>query len=159
MPKVVSNTTPLISLLKLNRLEILKTLYNEIIIPTAVFQEIENGKNKKYYQDLSKFGWIIILDIQNKQSTKYFLDLDEGEAEAIILATEIDADLVLLDEKLGRFHANHAGLKVTGTIGVLLKAKNSGIITKIKPLLIELTEKDVWLGNRLIKEICKLSNE
>jgi predicted nucleic acid-binding protein len=77
MLKVVSNTTPLISLLKLNRLEILKTLYNEIIIPTAVFQEIENGKN----------------------------------------------------------------------------------ITKIKPLLIELTEKDVWLGNRLIKEICKLSNE
>ena len=77
MPKVVSNTTPLISLLKLNRLEILKALYNDIIIPTAVFQEIENGKN----------------------------------------------------------------------------------ITKIKPLLIELTEKDVWLSNRLIKEICKLSNE
>jgi predicted nucleic acid-binding protein len=159
MLKVVSNTTPLISLLKLNRLEILKALYTEIIIPTAVFREIENGKNKKYYQDLSKYNWIIITAIRNKHSTEYFLDLDEGEAEAIILATEIDADLILLDEKLGRFHANDAGLKVTGTIGVLLKAKNTGIITKIKPLLIELTEKDVWLSNRLIKEICKLSNE
>ena len=159
MLKVVSNTTPLISLLKLNRIEILKDLYSEIIIPTAVCMEVENGKNKKYYQDLTKIEWIKIEEIQNKLSTKYFLDLDEGDAEAIILATEIDADLVLLDEKLGRFHANHAGLKVTGTIGILLKAKNTGIIRVIKPLLIELTEKEVWISSRLINEICKLSNE
>jgi predicted nucleic acid-binding protein len=159
MLKVVSNTTPLISLLKLNRLEILKELYDEIIIPSAVYLEIENGKHKEYYKDLTKLSWIRIQKIQNKLSFKYFLDMDAGEAEAIILATEIGADLIILDEKLGRFHAKHAELKVTGTIGILLKAKNIGIIKKIKPLLIELTEKDVWISNRLINEICKISNE
>ena len=159
MLKVVSNTTPIISLLKLNRLEILQELYNEIIIPKAVYLEIENGKHKEYYQDLSKLSWIRIKKIQNKLSLKYFLDLDAGEAEAIILATEIGADLIIIDERLGRFHAKHAELKVTGTIGILLKAKNIGIIKYIKPLLIELTEKDVWISKQLINEICKLSDE
>ena len=159
MLKVVSNTTPIISLLKLNRLEILQELYNEIIIPKAVYLEIENGKHKEYYQDLSKLSWIRIKKIQNKLSLKYFLDLDAGEAEAIVLATEIVADLIIIDEKLGRFHAKHAELKVTGAIGILLKAKNIGIIKYIKPLLIELTEKDVWISKQLINEICKLSDE
>jgi len=159
MLKVVSNTTPIISLLKLNRLEILKNLYNEVIIPNAVYLEIENGKHKEYYQDLSKLSWIRIQKIQDKLSLKYFLDLDAGEAEAIILATEIGADLIIIDEKLGRFHAKHAELNVTGTIGILMKAKNIGIIKNIKPLLIELSEKDVWISNLLINEICKLSNE
>jgi len=159
MLKVVSNTTPIISLLKLNRLEILKNLYNEVIIPNAVYLEIENGKHKEYYQDLSKISWIRIQKIQDKLSLKYFLDLDAGEAEAIILATEIGADLIIIDEKLGRFHAKHAELNVTGTIGILMKAKNIGIIKNIKPLLIELSEKDVWISNLLINEICKLSNE
>lgn len=159
MLKVVSNTTPIISLLKLNRLEILKNLYNEVIIPNAVYLEIENGKHKEYYQDLSKLSWIRIQKIQDKLSLKYFLDLDAGEAEAIILATEIGADLIIIDEKIGRFHAKHAELNVTGTIGILMKAKNIGIIKNIKPLLIELSEKDVWISNLLINEICKLSNE
>lgn len=56
MLKVVSNTTPIISLLKLSRLDILKELYTEISIPLAVYQEIETGKNKRYYQDLSKIS-------------------------------------------------------------------------------------------------------
>lgn len=73
----------------------------------------------------------------------YFLDLDKGEAEAIVLATEIAADLIILDESLGRFHAKHIGLKVTGTIGMLLKAKELGYITEIKPLLLELRTKKV----------------
>jgi len=159
MLKVVSNTTPIISLLKLNRLEILQELYKEVIIPNAVYVEVENGKHKAYYQDLSKLSWIRIQKIQNKLSFKYFLDLDVGEAEAIILATEIGADLIILDEKLGRVHAKHAELKVTGTIGILLKAKNIGIIKNIRPLLIALTGKDVWISDRLINEICKISNE
>lgn len=58
MLKVVSNTTPIISLLKLSKLELLESLYKEIIIPFAVYEEIEAGKNKAYYQDLSKVNWI-----------------------------------------------------------------------------------------------------
>lgn len=153
MLKVVSNTTPIISLLKLLRLDILEKLYSEISIPNAVFQEIEVGKNKKYYQDLSKINWINIVEIQDKQAVKYFLDLDSGEAEAIVLATEINADLIIMDEKLGRFHAKHADLKVTGTIGVLIKAKKQGLISELRPVLYELTNKGIWISEKLIKEI------
>ena len=148
-----------VSLLKLSRFDILKELYGEIYIPKAVYKEIEKGKNKKYYQDLAKTNWIKIKTIQDKQAVKYFLDLDSGEAEAIVLASEIKVDLIIIDEKLGRFHARHADLKTTETIGVLLKAKSEGLIKKVKPLLIELTKKDVWLSKRLIAEILEIAGE
>jgi len=146
-------------LLKLSKLDILKDLYSEISIPYAVFQEVEAGRNKDYYTDLSNLNWIEIIEIQDKQAVKYFLDLDSGEAEAIVLATEIKADLILLDEKLGRFHAKHADLKVTGTIGVLIKAKKEGLINELKPLLFELTKKEVWISDKLINEILKQVGE
>jgi uncharacterized protein len=139
--------------LKLNRLDLLKQLYTQVYIPAAVYNEIEAGKAKEFYKDLSKTDWIKIVEIEDKQAVKYFLDLDSGEAEAIVLATELNADLILLDEKLGRFHAKHADLKVTGTIGILLKAKKEGLIYELKSLLHELTKKDVWISERLKKEI------
>lgn len=159
MRKVVSNTTPLISLLKLSKLELLKELYKEISIPFAVFQEIEAGRNKAFYQDLSTITWTKIREIKDKKALKYFLELDTGEAEAIVLANEIGADLIILDEKLGRFHAKHADLQVTGTIGILLKAKSMGLISAIKPLLQELIDKDVWISGTLMNEILQKANE
>ena len=159
MPKVVSNTTPIISLLKIGKLEILKDLYDEIYIPQEVFNEIEAGKHKKYYLNLLTFEWIKIEQIQDRKSIAYFLDLDKGEAEAIVLATESEADLILLDESLGRFHAKHAGLRVTGTIGILVKAKKQGLISELKPLILELKEKGVWLSESLIERILELANE
>ena len=150
MPKVVSNTTPIISLLKIGKLEILKDLYDEIYIPQEVFNEIEAGKHKKYYLNLLTFEWIKIEQIQDRKSIAYFLDLDKGEAEAIVLATESEADLILLDESPGRIHAKHAGLRVTGTIGILVKAKKQGLISELKPLILELKEKGVWLSESFI---------
>ncbi len=146
-------------MLKLSKLDILKVLYGSINIPHAVFLEVEAGKNKDYYKDLSNLDWIKIIEIQDKQSVKYFLDLDSGEAEAIVLATEIKADLIIMDEKLGRFHAKHADIKVTGTIGVLIKAKKEGLIKELKPFLYELIRKEVWLSDKLINEILKQVGE
>jgi predicted nucleic acid-binding protein len=77
--------------------------------------------------NLLDFEWFKIEQIKDRKSIAYFLDLDKGEAAAIILATESEADLILLDEALGRYHAKHAGLKVAGTIGILIKAKKTGI--------------------------------
>jgi len=159
MLKVVSNTAPIISLLKLSKLELLKELYQEISIPYAVFQEIEAGRNKTYYQDVSAIAWIKIQEITDKKALKYFLDLDAGEAEAIVLANEIGADLIILDERLGRFHAKHADFNVTGTIGILIKAKSKGLIPAVKPLLHELIEKDVWISTTLMDEILRKANE
>ena len=102
---------------------------------------------------------IKIEKIKDEKSLSYFLDLDKGEAEAIVLATEKDSDLIILDESLGRFHAKHVGLKVTGTIGVLLKAKQLGYVKELKPLLFELRTKNVWLSDGFIESILKLANE
>lgn len=159
MHKVVSNTTPLISLLKINHLTLLRDLYSEIYIPKEVYTELEKGKSKEYYKDLSEIDWIKIREINDKKSLSYFLDLDKGEAETIILANEINADLVIIDEILGRFHAKNSNLKVTGTLGILLKAKNTGYIKKIKPLLSELKNKGIWLNERLIREVLILAKE
>ena len=92
--------------MKLNRLDLLKQLYTQVYIPAAVYNEIEAGKAKEFYKGLSKTDWIKIVEIEDKQAVKYFLDLDSGEAEAIVLATELNADLILLDEKLGRSMRN-----------------------------------------------------
>jgi len=133
MLKTVSNTTPIISLLKISKLNILQEMYGEIYVPEAVYKEVESGKNKDYYCDLKRTDWIKIKAIKDKKDLNRFIDLDQGEAEAIILSTELNAGLLIIDEKPGRLHAKHIGLNITGTIGVLLKAKSIGIIEAIKP--------------------------
>ncbi len=159
MRKVISNTTPILSLLKINKLNILKELYGEIIVPNAVYLEIEEGKNKPYYTDLKSISWINILSIQDSKSLDKFEDLDAGEAEVIILANEINADLIIIDEILGRKHANILGLRLTGTLGILLKAKEEGHIDSLKDLLDKLQEKGTWLSPKLIKSVLKLADE
>ncbi len=159
MPKVITNTTPILSLLKIDKLNILKEIYGEIIVPNAVYQEIEKGKYKSYYQDLKSIDWIKIKHIKNTDSLSFFVDLDKGEAEVLILAKEQKADLVILDEIMGRRYAKRLGLKLTGTLGILLKAKEKGIINSLRELLTELTEKGTWLNPKLIKKVISLANE
>jgi len=75
MRKIISNTTPILSLLKINKLDLLKELYGKITVPGAVFQEIEKGNEKLYYQDLSLIDWVEIEHIKNTGSRAYFIDL------------------------------------------------------------------------------------
>ena len=159
MLKVVSNTTPIISLLKINQLEVLQELYKEIYVPNEVFQEVEAGKSKNFYEDLSKLEWVNIVKIKDEVAVKSFIDLDAGEAEAIILASEINADLIILDEKLGRLYATNMGLRITGTIGVLIKAKQSGLLSNIRPLIDELINQGIWINEKLKHEVLKIVGE
>jgi predicted nucleic acid-binding protein len=85
--------------------------------------------------------------------------LDEGEAEAIILAKELNADLLILDEKLGRDYAKKLNVRITGTLGVLLKAKEMGLIDSVRELLNVLVDKGVWLNPKLIEKVIKLAGE
>ena len=86
-------------------------------------------------------------------------DLDKGEAEVILLAKEMSADLVIMDEELGRKYAKLAGLTMTGTLGLLLKAKEQKLIENIKPLLFELRHKGVWISPQIINKITSITNE
>lgn len=159
MRKVISNTTPLLSLMKVNKLELLRDLFGVIIIPQAVFFEIEEGKEKLYYRNLAEIDWINIEMIGNSESRTFFFDLDGGEAEVLILAKEKDADLVIIDEIIGRRYAQQLNFKVTGTVGILLKAKEKGLISSISPILEELIQKGTWLNHNLILKALRIAGE
>jgi predicted nucleic acid-binding protein len=159
MRKVVSNTTPLISSLKIGHLHLLESLYSKVIIPQAVWQEIEQGREWFYYIDLQTLPFIDIQSINNADAVNYLTDLDRGEAEVIVLAREIEADLVIIDEEIGRSYARHFGLALTGTLGILLKAKQNGLVPEVRPLLEVLVSKGVWIDRHLLDHVLTLAGE
>ena len=118
--KVVSNSSPIIHLARINRLYLLQRLFKEIIISKAVYREVVvEGRGKPGSKEVEKAKWIKVKDIRDtKMKQVLTLLLDEGEAEAIILALEINADLILLDEREARIIAKKLHLNVTGTLGM-----------------------------------------
>jgi predicted nucleic acid-binding protein len=154
----VSNTTPIISLSSIGKIEILKDLFQEIIIPQAVYNEIKAKHGYGYKQvDLS---FITVQTIQNIEREKFLLEqLDTGEVQAIVLAKEINADNTIIDENTGYIIAKESGLNVIRTLSILLKAKEVGIVTKVKPLLDEMISKGRWYSNHVYYSFLKKANE
>ncbi len=108
---------------------------------------------------MAQLDWIEIEHIRNVDSRAYFIDLDDGEAEVLILAKEQHADIVIMDEIIGRRIAKQLEFNLTGTIGILIKAKEKGLINSLKKLLTELTKKGTWLSAKLISKAIELANE
>jgi len=134
---VVSNTSVLINLARIGKLDLLRKLYGQIIIPRAVWQEVVvEGAGQPGADEVKSVTWIKTQAAINKQLVHALRqDLDAGEAEAIALALEIEADLLLMDERLGREMARHSGLRFVGLIGVLVEAKHKGLIHAVKQQL------------------------
>jgi hypothetical protein len=135
--KVVSNASALINLARIGKLELLHELYGELVIPEAVWQEVViEGAGQPGTDEVKAAAWIKKHVITNKQLLHALQqDLDAGEAEAIALASEIKAELLLMDERLGRETAHHLGLRYIGLIGVLIEARHKGLISAVKPHL------------------------
>ena len=134
---VVSNASPLINLARIGQLDLLPKVYGEVRIPEAVRREVvEEGAGQPGAQEVDAADWIKTQTITNRPLVQALgQDLDSGEAEAIVLALETEADLLLMDERLGREAARHLGVTVTGLIGLFVEAKHRGLISAIKPLL------------------------
>ncbi len=155
----VSNTTPILNFLKLGRLDILEKVIGTLIIPASVFHEIETGKAKSFYDNLRKYSWINILELKEKSALDLLIELDKGEAETIALAKELKINKVIIDEKLGRRYAEELGLFPIGTFGILLKAKELGLLDKIKPLISTLQNKNTWIDENLKRLVLYKANE
>jgi predicted nucleic acid-binding protein len=129
---VVSDTTPLISLLKIERLDLLEKLFGQVMIPQAVFQELTSDKRFRDEADqITASQFVIVRTVENVASVnilKRVTGLDKGESEAIVLADELKADILLMDEAKGRTISGQMGIKVMGTIGLLMAAYDDGII-------------------------------
>lgn len=134
---VVSNTTPLINFAWLGRFDLLHDLYQRIFIPDAVWEEtVVKGRGRPGTSEVAETPWIERLKVTNSDLVIALRqDLDAGEAEAIALAVEQKAGLLIMDERLGRQTAEQFGIRCVGTIGVLISAKRKGSITHITPYL------------------------
>ncbi len=134
---VVSNTSPITNLAAIGQFDLLHLLFREIILPEAVIEELStSGVEWPGFDEVKQATWVMTQVVTDRRLVDALrLDLDKGEAETVALALELDADLVLLDEKAGRLAAQHFGLRVMGVVGILLRAKQLKYVDKIQPLL------------------------
>ncbi len=134
---VVSDTSPLTNLLKIGRLSLLRDVFQQVIIPAKVDEEIRAWK--KIGADITAFedaDWIEVHTPSDPLLVERLLkDLDEGEAEAIALAHELKADYLLIDERRGWKLARSMGIDAIGLIGVLLRAKSLGMLPQVMPVV------------------------
>lgn len=133
---VVSDTSPVTSLAAVGQLDLLHRLYGNVIIPQAVFRELTDPPGQPGGIEVQTLSWIRSSTASDRDRVGSLLDeLDAGEAEAVALAIELRADLLLMDERLGRAVAERLGLRLIGTVGVLLAAKQQGHLAAVKPIL------------------------
>lgn len=132
MSRVIVNSTPLIALSIVGRLDLLRTMFDEVIVADSVYQEtVMQGQGKPGANELERADWIQVR-IPHAQSAlpPALLGLDPGELDTILLAQELQADWVLIDEKLGRRVAQALGVPVQGTLGILLAAYHTAQLTR-----------------------------
>ncbi len=156
-PKVVSNTGPIIALAHIGQIDILRKIFGQVFIPTAVQFEI---RDETSLAALSNAGWITVEEVKDKLAVQLLRDeLDAGESEAIILARENQATLIFLDERAATRKARSIGLQSIGTLGILLIAKEKGFVTKLKPLLDRLQSEGFHMSDTLYSQILRSANE
>ncbi len=159
---VVSNTTPLIGLASIERFDLLQQLFGEIHIPQAVYDEAvmagrEEGGAKR---EVSAAKWIQTVRVQDRLAVDVLLDeLDLGEAETIVLARELKADWVLMDEKKGRRKLDQLGMDKIGTLGLLLKGKQVGLLSAIRPDVERLHRQGFGISRSVTKAVLEVAGE
>ena len=137
---IISDTSCLIVLSRIQRLDLLKDLYESILITEEVACE--------FGEELP--SWVEIKKVQNTANLRVLKNIvDLGEASAIALALELDDTLLIVDDLKGRKEAQRLGLKITGLMGVLLKCKQENIISEVKPILIAIKEASFRISEKI----------
>ena len=160
MRKVIINSTPIIALCKVDRLKILHKLYGEVTIPQAVFREVTE-KNDVVRQRISSCQWIHVESVKDTSSRKmYKAKLHDGEVEVMILAQECEGEhLVIIDDSAARRTADYLGLTLTGTMGVLIKAKQLGFLDSVMSVVAQMEAHQIYLSDALKAQVHRLAGE
>jgi predicted nucleic acid-binding protein len=164
MSKIITNSTPIIGLSIISKLDLLNALFDTIYVPQAVYNEIVHQGSRKYGKDELKEAVeadkILLYEVKDSQMVnKMYGKLHEGELETIIGAKELELRFVLIDERAARNLAKVFLLRPIGTLGILLLAKKEGKIDKIQPLLDTLLEHDFYISKKLYQQVLKSANE
>ena len=161
---VVSDTSVLSGLAIGGQLDLLRALYGQVVVPAAVMNELRRGaQDDARLIEVLSIDWLAVKACKRSQlvaELQTVYKLDRGEAEAISLALELEADALLIDERLGRREASRLGLSITGTLGVLLAAKRQNLIGEIRPVVDALiSEASFRLSNQLYTEVITTAGE
>jgi predicted nucleic acid-binding protein len=150
MRKIIVDTSCLIILSKIKELPLLKLLYGEVLITDIIAKEFDEPIP----------DWIIIYPIKLNENVFLFeKSIDKGEASVIMLALEIPNSIIIIDDFKGRALAKELGIKVTGTIGIIISAKNKKLIPSIKPILEKIKETNFYISKALENEALRLAKE
>lgn len=155
---VVSNTSPIMNLAVVGQVHLLERLYGKVYIPEAVWQELSAiGIGQPWAAVMPTLSWLETRSGSNRSLVDLLLlELDRGEAEAISLAIEIKADLLLIDERRGRTIASHLGLKFIGLLGALVEGKRRGYVAAVKPILDDLmAQAGFWVSGYLYARVLR----
>lgn len=160
----VSNTSPLLNLAIIGEVDLLRAQFGELWIPPAVLDELRLDSELPGVQALREVfdaGWVHIAPVNNQPFVQVLRqDLDAGEAEAIVLATELPLSHILLDERQGRRVAHALELTVTGILGVLLRARLAGELASLRDAITALRdEAGFWIAPALEAEILRAGGE
>ncbi len=161
---VVSNTTPLSTLARVDALGWIPRRWGQVVVPQAVWRELgflRDGAAQQRLNAAERDGWVRVSAVADAKAAERFLAvLDEGEAETLVLAAELGASLVWMDEAAGRKMAIGEGFKVTGTAGMVVWAKQQGLIPSVLPWL-ELLRNDggLYLSDAFIRQVAEESGE
>ena len=148
---VIVNSTPIISLSSVSHEFILQVLFQHIVIPKAV--DIELRALEKPGSDFSDSDWVEVISVQNKDLVQFLeKDLDRGESEVIVLAKELKADVVIIDENIGYQIAKHFDLPVMRTLSILKTAKARGLIGEVSPILDKMIQKGRWYSDEVVEK-------
>ena len=160
MLKAISNTSPLLYLYRIEAINWLPELFDEVWIPEAVRNELLAGRSKGYdVPNPEDYPWLSIVDPKSMPSEWLALDLGIGEIAAMALALENPKRIVLLDDMLARRTAQVAGLQVWGTLKVVLEAKSHGLVERVEPYITKLSESGMWVSADVRQRILKLAGE
>ena len=142
---VVSNTSPILNLAVIGLLDLLRIQFGDVLVPEAVIKELrldEDMQGNDLIREALASGWLVVCPVADRQKVQLLArELDFGESEAIALALERDASLILLDETEGRAAARGLGLTVTGILGVVKKAHISGAIDSLEKVIVDLRDR------------------
>jgi len=156
----ISNTSPLLYLNLTNRLGLLPRIYQTIAVPQAVVDELAEGARQGVrVPDPAMFSWMRVIPVQSQALIPIVTDLGAGEAEVIALALENPGSLVIIDDQLGRRVADMRHLTITGTLGIIIKAKQLGYISAVRPVVEELRHAGLWLAPALVSAVLTRAGE
>lgn len=151
----VSNTTPLRYLIAIEQERLLGELFEKVLVPIAVHEELTDAKTPEIVRRcvLSPPAWFEVRTVKEEEAITFPVTLHRGEREAILLAEALSADVLLMDERIGRTIALSRNLPVSGTLGVLERADKLGLVSDFAKILQRLKESGFFITEGLERQL------